>query len=325
MFHAFRLAIRQVPTPLAGLALGIAALGACWELYSPHQGQMALASAALAGGLLLAVLCKFVFNPLLLWRDLAHPVVGGVVPTFSMAAMVISDALHPITPSLAGGIWLLAVALHLTFLLLFALHRIRKFELHHMAPSWFVPPVGIVSAALTCPPEAIELARNLMWFGLISYCLLLPLMLYRLIFAKRLPRAARPILAILAAPANLCLAGYISIIDEPSILLIAVLGTIAQLMTLIIYMAFFQLLRLPFSSSHAAFAFPVAVSALAMLLLTDTLQALGAPGDVIGQVGWLASAQLGLASLMVLYVSGRLLLHWIRSFSASAAEVAGTD
>lgn len=325
MLHGFRLAIRQVPTPLAGLALGIAALGASWELYSPHQGQAQLAGAALASGLLLAVLCKFVFNPLLLWRDLAHPVIGGVVPTFSMASMVISDALYSITPAVAGAIWLLAVALHLTFLLLFALHRIRKFELHHMAPSWFVPPVGIVSAALTCPPHAIDLARHLMWFGLTSYCLLLPLMLYRLIFAKRLPRAARPILAILAAPANLCLAGYISIIDEPSILLLAVLGTVAQLMTLIIYMAFFQLLRLPFSATHAAFAFPVVISALAMLQLTGVLQALGAPPDVVGQIGWLATVQLGCASLMVLYVSGRLLLQCATVFKYAQTRPAGTD
>ncbi|MCP8689768.1 TDT family transporter [Marinobacterium sedimentorum] len=325
MFNAFRIATRQVPTPLAGLALAIAALGACWELYNPHQGQAQLTGALLASVLLLAILCKFVLNPLLLWRDLAHPVVGGVVPTFSMATMVISDALHPLVPTFAGGIWLLAVALHLTFLLLFALHRIRKFELHHMAPSWFVPPVGIVSAALTCPPEAVELARNLMWFGLISYSLLLPLMLYRLIFAKRLPRAARPILAILAAPANLCLAGYISIIDEPSILLIAVLGTVAQLMTLIIYMAFFQLVRLPFSASHAAFAFPVVVSALAMLELTHVLQTLGAPADVVGQIDALAKAQLGLASLMVLYVSGRLLLQYATSIRATAAQPTGTD
>ncbi len=325
MFHAFRLAIRQIPTPLAGLALGIAALGACWELHSPHQGLAQLAGAILASSLLLAVLCKFVFNPLLLWRDLAHPVVGGVVPTFSMATMVISDAIHPLAPESASFIWLLAVALHLTFLLLFVLHRIRKFELHHMAPSWFVPPVGIVSAALTCPLEATELARNLMWFGLISYCLLLPLMLYRLIFAKRLPRAARPVLAILAAPANLCLAGYISVIDEPSILLIAVLGTVAQLMTLIIYMAFFQLLRLPFSASHATFAFPVVVSALAMLLLTDALQTLGAPADVTGQIDGLASVQLGLASLMVFYVSGRLALQSVRSVRLGETEAADTD
>ena len=150
-------------------------------------------------------------------------------------------------------------------------------------------------------------------------------MLYRLIFAKRLPRAARPILAILAAPANLCLAGYISIIDEPSILLLAVLGTVAQLMTLIIYMAFFQLLRLPFSATHAAFAFPVVISALAMLQLTGVLQALGAPPDVVGQIGWLATVQLGCASLMVLYVSGRLLLQCATVFKYAQTRPAGTD
>ncbi|MFC6669341.1 TDT family transporter [Marinobacterium aestuariivivens] len=312
MLRAVRETLRQLPTPLAGLALGIAALGASWELLLPLQDRAQLAGAAVAALLLLLILCKFVLHPLLLWRELAHPVVGGVVPTFSMGTMLISHALYPLAPAAATWLWLLAVALHLTFLVLFVLHRLHRFELHHMAPSWFVPPVGIVASALTCPPEATELARNLMWFGLCCYCLLLPLMLYRLIFARRLPRAARPILAILAAPANLCLAGYISIIDQPSLLLIAVLGTVAQLMTLVIYLAFVELLRLPFSPAYAAFTFPVVISATAMLKLEQLLLSLSAPADVVGPVHWLAEAELAGASLMVAYVALRYLLHYGR-------------
>jgi hypothetical protein len=62
-----------------------------------------------------------------------------------------------------------------------------------------------------------------------------------------------------------------------------------------------------------------------MLELTHVLQTLGAPADVVGQIDTLATAQLGLASLMVLYVSGRLLLQYATSIRATAAQPTGTD
>jgi len=79
------------------------------------------------------------------------------------------------------------------------------------------------------------------------YGLMLPLMLYRLIFSHEVPDAAKPTIAILAAPASLSLAGYLTVSQDPSLLLVAVLLGIAVLMTGIIYLAFIKLLRLPFS------------------------------------------------------------------------------
>lgn len=304
-----RAALRHIPTPLAGLALGIAALGAGWDLML-SQNVARYSGAALAAMLLLPVLVKFLLHPLLLWRELEHPVAGGVVPTFSMATMLISAAAQPLAPAMAGTVWLLAVGLHLTFMLLFLLHRLHSFELAEMAPSWFVPPVGIVTAALTCPPEALELAHHLMWFGLANYCLLLPLMLYRLLVAGALPLAARPTLAILAAPANLCLAGYISVSDEPSLLLVTVLGTLAQVISLVIYAALIQLLRLPFSPAYAAFTFPIVIGATAMLKLEALLQSLDISPPLVHAVGLLAEAELFCASLMVAYVAFRYLRHY---------------
>jgi len=78
------------------------------------------------------------------------------------------------------------------------------------------------------------------------YGLMLPLMLYRLIFSHEVPDAAKPTIAILAAPASLSLAGYLTVSQDPSLLLVAVLLGIAVLMTGIIYLAFIKLLRLPF-------------------------------------------------------------------------------
>ena len=52
-------------------------------------------------------------------------------------------------PQAGDELWLLAVGLHIIFLVSFVYHRAKAFELHHMVPSWFVPPVGIIVACVS--------------------------------------------------------------------------------------------------------------------------------------------------------------------------------
>lgn len=78
-----------------------------------------------------------------------------------------------------------------------------------MVPSWFIPPVGIIVADVAFPgvPALLPFAQTLFVIGLVSYAILLPTMLYRLFFLPQVANAAKPTLAILAAPASLSLAG----------------------------------------------------------------------------------------------------------------------
>ncbi len=48
------------------------------------------------------------------------------------------------------------------------------------------------------------------WFVLYSYLILLPIILYRITKVKEIPEPALPTIVILAAPASLCLAGYMN-------------------------------------------------------------------------------------------------------------------
>ena len=76
--------------------------------------------------------------------------------------------------------------------------------------------MGIIVADVAYPggPFA-SLATGLLWFGMACYGLMLPLMLYRLIFSHEVPDAAKPTIAILAAPASLSLAGYLTVSQDP--------------------------------------------------------------------------------------------------------------
>ena len=309
--------LHSVPTPIGGLALGIASLGIGLENALPlHSlGQMlgALVSLLLVG----LVLAKFLFYPGLFREDLRHPVAGSILPTLAMAMMLQSKSLSLISPSAAEALWLCAVGLHLVLLLAFTFFRAREFRLHHMVPSWFVPFVGISLAALTVPgPHYHAAAYSLMFFGLASYALMLPVMSYRLIFSREIADPFKPTIAIMAAPASLSLVSYLTLEPNPSLLLCSLLLGIAVLMTSIVYMAFFKLLRLPFSPAFAAYTFPMAVGAAALYKVAERLNDYPAVAAYSAQIKALAVFELVVATLVVLYVCFRFLTYYVQAWVA---------
>lgn len=325
MNERIRNLLRATPTPMAGLALGVASLGWCWEAFMPLQGRAQVAGAVLAAVLLTLLAAKFMRHPRLLREELAHPVVGSVLPTFAMATMVVSKAVGLAWSNAAVAIWLLAVAIHLVFLAVFAWHRMRAFRLHHMVPAWFVPPVGLIVADVSFPGPTwlMPLAQALLYFGLMMYAVMLPMMLYRLIFADHVPDAAKPTIAILAAPASLSLAGYLTVVPEPQPLLVALLASIAVLMTLLIYVAFFALLRLPFSPGYAAFTFPMVIGVTAQVKLAGWMSAHGMTAHDIAPVHLLSDIELAIATVVVGYVALRYAWHFLpRKRMAVLATVA---
>ncbi len=295
------------PTPMAGLALAIASLGWCWENVFGHQGYAQWSSAFVATILLAILTIKFLFHGHLLRQDLSHPVVGSVVPTYAMALMIVSNSVVHFLPSVGNAIWLGAVVLHFIFLTSFIYHRAKAFKLHDMVPSWFVPPVGIVVADVSFSglPALEPVADFALLFGLLTSAVMLPMMIYRLVFRHEIPDAAKPTIAILAAPASLTLAGYLSVESNPSPVIIALLFGIAVLMTSIIYLAFFKLMRLPFSPGYAAFTFPMVIGSTALFKMADWMEEIGISDQYVSQVHLLALVELVVATIVVGYVAMR--------------------
>ena len=298
----------RVPTPLGGLALGIASLGAVWASVLPSFAEwFKLLSALVAGLMVLAIVLKFMSNPDQFREDLVHPVVGSVMPTCAMASMVIAQSLLPVAPAFANGLWLLAIVVHILLFIGFTVYTFVDFHLHHMVPSWFIPPVGIIVVAVTSTGMGYEkLVFMLFVFGLCCYFIELPVMLYRLIYREAIPDAALPTFAVMAAPASLSLAGYLTITNQPNYILVAVLLPLAIFMTSLVYVAFVRLLRLPFSPGYAAFTFPMVIGATALFKLADILnqQRYQGIGNVINN---LAGFELLVATVIVFYVSLRYL------------------
>ncbi|CAH1535458.1 Tellurite resistance protein [Vibrio rotiferianus] len=308
MIQRTKAKVMGAPTPMAGLALGIASLGWSWENFAELHGYGQWISAGIASVLLAILAVKFLFHNHLLRQDLAHPVVGSVVPTFAMGTMVVSNSLGHFFPVAGDVLWLVAVALHIVFLVSFLYHRAKDFELHHMVPSWFVPPVGIIVADVSFSGNPVlapiaPIAHGALVFGMVAYAVMLPIMIYRFMFTHEIPDAAKPTMAILAAPASLSLAGYLTVTATPSPVIIALLFGIAVLMTAIIYLAFFKLLRLPFSPGYAAFTFPMVIGATALFKTANWMEANGLAAHYVQQVRGLAGIELIVATIVVTYVA----------------------
>jgi tellurite resistance protein TehA-like permease len=229
------------------------------------------------------------------------------MPTCAMAIMVIAQSIMPYSEFLARALWVAAVSTHLILLLGFVRHRVKDFDIEHMVPSWFVPPVGIIVAAVTSPGMGFEpVVYGLFIFGLACYAVKLPVMLYRLIFKSTIPDAALPTFAIMGAPASLSLAGYLTITDNPSLIMISILAPLAIFMTAMVYIAFIKLLRLPFSPGYAAFTFPMVIGATALLKLEGCVN--GAFAQFFHRLGYI---ELWVATAIVSYVALRYIFFYL--------------
>lgn len=325
MMTDIRKQVYSLPTPLAGLALGIASLGLGLENALPLHSLGQTIGAIVALILLLVISSKFILNPGLLRQELRHPVLGSIMPTFAMALMLVSKTLGIWHPKLGETLWLLAIILHLTLMLVFVYYRLHSFKLYEMVPSWFVPFVGIILAAVTMPNEKYDtIAYALLVFGMVNYAILLPVMVYRMMFSQEVADAAKPTIAIMAAPASLALVGYLNLEPDPSLLLCSLLLGIAVLMTLVVYIAFFKLLRLPFTPAYASYTFPMAVGATALYKVAQCLAAHTWAAHYADQLETLAVIEMFIATAIVVYVCLRYFLFYIQllNITAKAEEVA---
>lgn len=296
----------KIPSPLSGLALAIASLSLCWENVLHFNNTIQILGALLASLILIPLLLKFLFNPSLLKQDLQHPVAGSMIPTLAMAIMLVANALAFYFLQLAQIISWFAIFLHLYFLCAFIFYRSKSFNFKQILPSWFIPPIGLVLAIVMHPGGLSPFFTHiLLVIGLVSYAILLPIVLYRLLFSGSLDNSQKPIITILATPASLLLVAYFASTTQPNELLFGILLGVAVLMTAYVYVAFINLLRLPFSPVYSAFTFPLVVGAIALFKTSQFLLKEGVDIKWVTLTTQLANIELLIASMMVLYVSFR--------------------
>ncbi len=253
--------IKKVPVPVCGVMLGTAALGNLLQSYSEALRYICGVFAAF---LLLLILLKLFLFPGMVKEDMGNPIMASVAGTFSMALMILSTYVKPFIGQAAYYIWLFAIGLHIVLILYFTVKFIVRIQMPKVFASYYIVYVGIAVAAITAPVyEKPAIGSAAFWFGLVTLVLLLVLVTYRYVKFSEVPNPAKPLICIYAAPASLCLAGYVQSVTPKNYSFLMGMFVVATVLYIFALIKAVSYLRLPFFPSYAAFTFPFVISAIA--------------------------------------------------------------
>ncbi|MTI71000.1 MAG: TDT family transporter [Firmicutes bacterium] len=254
--------IKKLPIPIVGLMLALGALGNLIGSYGKTYRNI---FGCISGLIFILVVIKIFKETEGVKKALNNPVVMTVFPTFSMGAMILSTYVKAYFPSVGHSMWVLAIILHIGLIVYVTKKYIFNFNIKKIFPSYFVVYVGIVVGSVTAPLyNAFNIGEILFWFGFISYLILLPIIVYRVIKVKEIPKPALPTITIFAAPASLCLAGYLSTFKDINLAIVYFLTFLSLTMLSIVLIYMPKMLKLKFYPSYSAFTFPIVISAIAI-------------------------------------------------------------
>lgn len=295
--------IQKVSIPVCGVMLGTAALGNLLQSYSEGIRYVCGAFSAF---LLALVLLKLILFPGKVKEDLGNPIMASVAGTFPMSLMILSTYVKPFIGQVSFYIWALAIALHLALIIYFTVKFILKLQMPKVFASYYIVYVGIAVAAITAPAyEKPAVGSAAFWFGFVTLIILLVLVTYRYLNFKEIPEPARALVCIYAAPASLCIAGYVQSVTPKSkgfLLGMFVAATLLYLFALVKAVSF---LKLPFYPSMAAFTFPFVISAIAA---KQTMACLANMGSPVPALRIIVLAETVIAVLFVVYTYVRFMM-----------------
>lgn len=289
--------IKKLPVPIVGLILGLAAAG---NLVQSHGEAWRNMFGMMSTLLLVLMIVKIVKHPKGVAESLDNPVIASVFPTLSMGIMVLSTYLKPYAASLAFTIWIMGMVLHVMLIFWFTKKFVFDFKIKQVFPSWFIVYVGIAVASVTGPVHKMaNVGQAAFWFGLATYSILLPIVVYRVIMVKEMPEPTLPTLAIFSAPASLLLAGYMNSFATKNLFMVYFLMTLSIIMHAAVIIMLFKLLRLKFYPSYSAFTFPLVISGMAMKLANGFLIK---SGHAVSSLRYLVGFQEAVGVALTLYV-----------------------
>ena len=264
--------LKRVPLPLSGVALGFAALG---NLLAAYNMSFKVICGVLAFIGLILITGKYLSDIEAFTTDMKNPVIASVSGTYTMALMLLAVYVKPVVPAFAIALWYIAVVLHFILMIYFTLNIVLKIkipdEMMKIAASFFIVYVGIAVASVTAPAfKNMALGQICFWIGFILYIPFFIYVSYRYIKLGNKKIEAKALACIYAAPASLCVAGYIGSFEQKNILFLGGLYIFSLLMYLVgtavaidLFVSFVKNNDFKFYPSFAGLTFPFVISAIA--------------------------------------------------------------
>ena len=254
--------IEKIPIPICGLILAFLSLG---NLLNDTHTLLKVACGIIGIALLILILSKLVLYPKKIKEDFKNPIIASNSGTFSMSLMILSTYISPFMPSIAYGIWILGVALHILLIVYFTHHFIiRNFNISTVYPSYWIVFVGITMGAITAHAHNLdEIGFIFFLVGFIGMIFTFPLVIYRYINYKDIPNANKPLICIFTAVLSILIVGYLNSYNDISIEFLMIMYIFACIFYIFALTKLIEYRNLDFYPSFAAFTFPFVISGLA--------------------------------------------------------------
>jgi len=274
--------LRNLPVNLFASVMGIAGLSIAWRQASLDFGISPL-MAEVAGMLAIAVfltlgggyLAKAIRHGDAVVGEYRHPVAGNFFGTITIAVLLLSSVVAPLSQGLAEVTWTVGTIATLALCLAITSRLLRgKIDAAHAAPAWFIPGVATLDIAVAGGAMPMPWAHEVNLFalavGTVIALLFFTMIMSRIIHHEPLPAGMVPSLLILMAPFEVGFLAYAS-----------VTGRVDTFAGLLFYFGLFLFLVLapkifrrgiPFTTGWWAVSFPMAALATAALKYAAVVQ-----------------------------------------------------
>lgn len=254
--------IKKIPVPVSGLILAILSLG---NLLAVYNSNIRLICGIIGILLILLLVLKLVFYPEEIKKDLSNPVILSSSGTFSMALMILSTYLNQFNGTLALGVWILGVALHILLIVWFTYrYIICKFDINVVYPSWWIVFIGITMGAITAHVHGLnEIGFYFFIFGFVAMIVTLPLVVYRYLKYPNKLDQNKPLICIFTAIFSILIVGYTNSANVISMEFLLGLYLTAFVFFIFALIKVIEYRNLDFYPSYSAFTFPFVITAIA--------------------------------------------------------------
>ena len=253
--------IKNLPTPIAGLALGSAALG---NLLQPYSSSLQLLFNLLSLIIIVLLTIKFVLGFDKLKKEMENPVVATVMATYPMSIMLLASFSKKYIGLLSMPVWIIGIFLDFC-VVCYAIYYfiIKERHINKIYPTWFITFVGPAVVTVTAINYNLEtLGLIYFYFSYINYLVLLPFVLYRVYKYKHYKDGDYPTITVFSAPGGLLLASYMIGVTQKSNIILAILIPLTILLFIFVLFQLPYLLKRKFYPSFSAFTFPLVICAI---------------------------------------------------------------
>jgi tellurite resistance protein len=311
--------LQYLPVNLFASVMGVSGLSLAWRQATRQFGTSARVDAAIGGVavalfvlLCAAYLAKAIRHPQAVRNEFRHPIAGNFFGTVSIAVLLISSVVAPLSAGAGQALWVLGAAatIALAFTLVSRLLR-GKVDAGHALPAWLIPGVATLDIAVAGGTVPVAWARELNLFAL-AVGTMVALVFFTMIMSRlihhheKLASEMVPSLMILIAPFEVGFLAYTTFFQRVD----AFAAMLFYFGLFVFFALVFKVFRrgIPFAAGWWAVSFPLAALSNAALRYADHVRWLPASVFAIGMLVFLSGliAVLSLRTLQ-LFVDGRLL------------------